>query len=135
MGLGKGNTVLDGKILPTGFPTYFIRNFVTSLALISLTLGTVLVARSLPNFEAAMAIFLYLLICSCFLASEALFEHLLDATGAGFAIALSGTATLFLLVLSWSSSGWAKLLLLVPLLWIIYLSISFLAFGKKNFVA
>jgi hypothetical protein len=132
LGFWKGNSILDGKILPTGFPTYFIRNLVSTFSLISLAVGTLLIARNLPIFEASMSVFLFFVICACFLTSELLFNHFIDGTGAGLATSLAGTAILFLLVLSWSSTTWSKLLLLLPLLWLIYLSLSFLAFGKKN---
>jgi hypothetical protein len=132
IGFRNGNSVLDGKILPTGFPTYVIRNVISSISLISLAVGTLLIAKSLPIFEATMSVFLFLIICGCFIVSESRFQNFADGTGAGLTTSLATTAILFLLVLSWSSTGWSKLLLILPLLWLIYLSLSYLAFGQKN---
>lgn len=79
-----------------------------------------------------MSVFLFLIICGCFIVSESRFQNFADGTGAGLTTSLATTAILFLLVLSWSSTGWSKLLLILPLLWLIYLSLSYLAFGQKN---
>lgn len=131
-GSGLGDQVLDGLTLPIGFPTYVIRNLFSTLSILLIGVAAWFLIPTLPELEGTVFILLFLVICVALLISEGLFEFRKDANGAGLTCSLAATATLFLIVVSWPSPNWIKLILILPLLWFIYLALEMLFLAKKN---
>lgn len=131
-GSGVGDKVLDGLSLPIGFPTYVIRNLFNTFSILLIGLAAWFIIPTLPELEGTIFILLFLVICVALLISEGLFEFRKDTNGAGLTCSLAATATLFLIVVSWPSPNWIKLILILPMLWFIYVALEMLFLAKKN---
>ena len=131
-GSGIGDRVLDGLILPIGFPTYVIRNLFNTVAIILIAVAAWFLIPTLPELEGSVFILLFIIICVALLISEGLLEFRRDANGAGLTCSLAATATLFLIVASWQSANWIKLILILPLLWFVYLTLELLFLARNN---
>ncbi len=132
LGSKTGDTVTDGKILPSGFPLYLIRNIFSSLSLILLGIGIFFVARYNQDFNSAMLIFLFAICAGCVMLFETYFQVKQDSNTAALILALSTTSILFMIFLSWSVSLWIKFFFFLPLLWFIYLLLEVLYYNSIN---
>jgi hypothetical protein len=132
LGSKTGDTVTDGKILPYGFPLYLVRNVFSSLSLVLLGTGIYLVSRYNQDFNSAMLIFLFAVCCGCIMLFETYFQVKQDSNTACLILALSTTAILFMIFLSWGVSLWIKFFFFIPLFWFIYLLLEVLYYNSLN---
>lgn len=127
-----GDTVTDGKKLPTGFPLYIIRNVFSTLSIILIGLGIYFVSRNNQDFNSGMLILLYVVLAVTTMLYEAYFQIKSDPSTAALVLSLGSTAILFMIFLSWDSPIWVKFFFFIPFVWFFFLVIETLAYSHIN---